>query len=106
MKFWVRFPGVSVVKSLPAKQKTRVGSLGREDPLEKKMATHSSVLAWEIPAWWATVRGVTKESDDLASKQGNEVLSVALTPVPPLALWFLTARFCSVVTSAIVSISF
>ena len=38
-----------MVKNLPAMQETRVQSLGREDPLEKGMATHSSILAWEIP---------------------------------------------------------
>ena len=38
-----------MVKSLPAVQETRVQSLGQEDPLEKEMATHSSILAWEIP---------------------------------------------------------
>ena len=38
-----------MVKSLPAMQETGVQSLGWEDPLEKKMATHSSILAWEIP---------------------------------------------------------
>ena len=37
------------VKNLPAMQKTWVQSLGQEDPLEKGMATHSSVLAWRIP---------------------------------------------------------
>ena len=37
------------VKSLPAMQETQVPSLGWEDPLEKKMATHSRILAWEIP---------------------------------------------------------
>ena len=37
------------VKNLPAIQETQVGSLGWEDPLEKGMATHSSVLAWKIP---------------------------------------------------------
>ena len=37
------------VKTLPAMQETRVQSLGQEDPLEKGMATHSSILAWEIP---------------------------------------------------------
>ena len=37
------------VKSLPTMQKTPVQSLGQEDPLEKEMATHSSLLAWEIP---------------------------------------------------------
>ena len=43
------FPGGSVVKNLPAKQETQVQSLGQEDPLEKEMSTHSSILAWEIP---------------------------------------------------------
>ena len=37
------------VKNLPAKQETWVRSLGQEDPLEKGMATHSSILAWRIP---------------------------------------------------------
>ena len=37
------------VKHLPAMPETRVQSLGRENPLEKEMATHSSILAWEIP---------------------------------------------------------
>ena len=36
-------------KNLPAEQETWVRSLGGEDPLEKEMATHSSILAWEIP---------------------------------------------------------
>ena len=43
------FPGGSGVKNLPAVQETQVQSLGREDLLEKEMATHSSILAWEIP---------------------------------------------------------
>ena len=38
-----------VVKNLPAVQETWVPSLGREDTLEEGMATHSSILAWEIP---------------------------------------------------------
>ena len=38
-----------MVKHLPAMQKTRVQSLGREDPLKKEMATRSSTLAWKIP---------------------------------------------------------
>ena len=37
------------VKNLPAMQETQIGSLGREDPPEKGMATHSSTLAWRIP---------------------------------------------------------
>ena len=38
-----------MVKNLPAMQETLVRSLGQEDPLEKGMATQSSVLAWRIP---------------------------------------------------------
>ena len=38
-----------MVKSLPAVRETQVQSLGQEDPLEKEMATHSSILAWKIP---------------------------------------------------------
>ena len=38
-----------MIKNLPAKHEMRVLSLGQEDPLEKEMATHSSILAWEIP---------------------------------------------------------
>ena len=38
-----------IVKHLPPVLETRVQSLGRENPLEKEMATHSSILAWEIP---------------------------------------------------------
>ena len=37
------------IKNLPAGQETRVRSLGQEDPLEKEMATYSSILAWKIP---------------------------------------------------------
>ena len=38
-----------MVKNLPAMQETQVQSLGQEDPLEKGMATHSSIFAWRIP---------------------------------------------------------
>ena len=38
-----------MVKNLPAVRETWVQSLGREDPLEKEMATHSSILGWKIP---------------------------------------------------------
>ena len=43
------FPGGSVVKNLPAKQKLWVRSLGQGGPLEKAVATHSRILPWEIP---------------------------------------------------------
>ena len=51
-----------MVKNLPAKQETLVGSLGREDPLEKGMTTHFSIRAWRTMdrgAWQAIVHGVT-----------------------------------------------
>ena len=38
-----------MVKNMPAMQDTQVQTLGQEDPLEKGMATHSSILAWRIP---------------------------------------------------------
>ena len=43
------FPGGSVLKNSPEMQETQVRSLGQEDPLEKEMATHSSILTWDIP---------------------------------------------------------
>ena len=43
------------VRNLPAVQETWVQSLGQENPLEKEMATHSSILAWEIP--WSEAPG-------------------------------------------------
>ena len=43
-----RFPGGSVVKNPLPTQRMRVRSMDQEDPLEKEMATHSSILAWEI----------------------------------------------------------
>ena len=58
------FPGGSDSGESTYSAADRVRSLGREDPLEKGMATHSSILAWKIPmdrgAWRATVLGVLK----------------------------------------------
>ena len=54
-----------MVKNLPAVQKTRVHSLDQEDPLEKGMATHSSILAWRIP--W------TEEPDGLQVMKSQRV---------------------------------
>ena len=56
-----------MIKNLPAIQETWVPSMGQKDPLEKGMATHSSILAWRIP--W-TVHGVTKSWTRL-SNQGK-----------------------------------
>ena len=59
------FPGGSDGQESACMQETWVWSLGQEDPLEKGMATHSSILTWRIPwteepNWWATVHGVAK----------------------------------------------
>ena len=43
------FPGGTVIKNLSAMQQTWLRSLGQKDTQEKEMATHSSILAWEIP---------------------------------------------------------
>ena len=52
-----------MVKNLPETQETQVQSPGQENPLEKEMVTHSSILAWKNPmdrgAWWAAVHGIT-----------------------------------------------
>ena len=59
------------VNNLPAMQETQARFLGWEDPLEKEMATHSSILAWRIPkdrgAWRATVHGVARVGHDLVT---------------------------------------
>ena len=67
------FPGGSVVKNLPAKQETQVWSLGQEDPLEKEMATHSSILAWRTP--WIKEPGVlqTMESQKSWTELNNNM---------------------------------
>ena len=61
------FPGGSVLKNLPMMQETWVLSLGLEAPLERGMATPSSLLAWRVPmdrgAWRATAHGIAKELD-------------------------------------------
>ena len=69
-----RNSGGSAVKNLTAVKEMWVQSLGQEYPLEKKIATHSSILAWEIP--WTeepgglhTAHGVTGVRHDLATKQ-------------------------------------
>ena len=55
-----------MVKNLPAMQETQVKSLGWEDPLEKGIATHSSILAWRIPG--------TEEPGGLPSMGSHRVI--------------------------------
>ena len=66
------FPGCSAEKNLPAVQEvqeTWIRYLGQKDPLEKVMATHSSILTWRIPMdrgdWWATAHRVAKSQTGL-----------------------------------------
>ena len=56
-----------MVKNLSAMQKTLVRSLGWEDPLEKKMATHSSIFAWEL-AWTEEPEGVSQVTKQFLKK--------------------------------------
>ena len=67
------FPGVSVLKNPRAVQETQAQSLGRENPLELGMATHSSILAWRI-LWTEEPGGYgpwgrRRVGHDLATKQ-------------------------------------
>ena len=69
-----------LVKNLPAMQETWVRALGQEDPLEKEMETHSSILAWESP--W------TEEPAGLQSMGSQRVENNSETKQDPGHLWF------------------
>ena len=71
MIIYLSFSSGSVVKISPAvqeRQETWVLSLSQENPLEKKMATHSSILAWEIP--WAEEPGGLQSLGSQRSRRG------------------------------------
>ena len=70
------FLGGSAVKNLPAMQEKQVQSLGQEDPLEKEMATHSSILAWGI-LW-------TEKPGGLQSMESQRVRHDLETKPPPV----------------------
>ena len=69
------FTGGSVVKNLLSNQEMHILSLGQEDPLEKEMATHSGILAWEIP--W------TEEPRELQSLGSQRVGCDFMIKLPP-----------------------
>ena len=74
-------PRGSVSKESPCNPGTQVQSLGQEDPLEKEMTTHSSILAWEIP-WIEEPGGLqSMGSEELGTKDYCEVDSVKATKV-------------------------
>ena len=79
-----------MVKNLPAMQETCVWSLGLEDPLEKGMATHSSILVWRIP--W------TEEPGGLQSKgsqsQNNWVTNTDTHTPSTLTFTFVSVFPC------------
>ena len=73
------FPGAQKVKSPAAMQETQVQSLGWKDPLEKEMATHSSILAWTIPWAEKSVHGVAKSQTQLSYFHSHS-LSISQKP--------------------------
>ena len=82
------FPGSSDGKASACNAGVR--SLGQEDPLEKEMATHSSILAWRIPWTEATVHGITKRwtrLSDFASLSTYYVRDIILS----IVTYYLTA---------------
>ena len=82
-----------MVKSLPAMWETRVWSLGREDPLEKEMATLSSILAWKIP-WMVKPGQLQSLGSQRVSHDWATSLSLCVF-LPPLLNMFC---FCYVHT--------
>ena len=72
-----------MVKSPTAMLGAQVQSLSREDLLEKEMATHSSILAWEIlwtrEDWQATVHGITKSRTTIIKKKKMRLSMVMVT---------------------------
>ena len=75
-----------MVKCLPTMQETQVRSLGREDPLEKETATHSSTLAWKIP--WMEEHG---RLQSMGSQRVGQDRATSLT------FTFAVGGFCLVV---------
>ena len=78
------FPGGSVVQNLFAGWETQVQFLGQEDPLQKEMATHSGILAWEIP-WTEEPGGIQS-----MGSQESDTTYLVTTPPPPPPPHFLT----------------
>ena len=76
-----------MVKNLHAMWETQVQSLGQEDPLEKEMVTHSSILAWEIP-WTEDVGGLQSMGSqelDTTERLNNNNLWLYNKPLQSLA---------------------
>ena len=66
------------VKRLPTTWETQVRSLGREDPLEKEMATHSSILAWKIP-WTEELGWLLSMGSQSRTRLSNFTFTITVT---------------------------
>ena len=80
-----------MVKHLPAMQETQVQSLGREDPLEKEMATHSSTLAWRIP-WMEEPGRLQSMGSQRVGHDWATSLSFSLSPLEKNPAYFPRPR--------------
>ena len=77
------FPMAQMVKNLPAMQEIWVRSLGQEDPLEKEIAIHSSILAWRIP--WTEGSGGLQSMG--SQRVGHDlVTNTFILSLPPIIL--------------------
>ena len=88
------FPGGSAVKNLPAIQEAQIRSLGQQDPLEKEMATHSSILAWEIPGQRSLV-GYSPWGHKSWTRLSDQTTT---TTTFYIACWIFSASFNKLVT--------
>ena len=105
------FPAGSVVKNPPVKQETWVRSLGQEDPLEKEMATHSSVLAWRI-SWTEEPGGVQSMGLQSRTRRGTHTRMHYVTKgrlcvlgTPPYIALSSSCHTCEVAESICIQIS-
>ena len=93
--FWVHWASLMAqsVKNLRAVQKTKVWSLGQEDPLEKEVATHSRILVWEI-LWTNYPCGL----QFMVSQRAGHELETKLAPLSPLHFNFNFPFYISLLT--------
>ena len=83
-----------MVKNLPTTLETWVPSQGWEDPLEKEMASHSSIFSWRIPWTEATVHGAAKSQAQLSDEHFHFFFHLVISiEVSPVSLHGLIAHF-------------
>ena len=80
------------LKRLPPMQETRVQSLGREDPLEKEMVTHSSTLTWRIP--WTEKPGMLQSTGSQSRPRLSGLTSLAPLLYPFICQWTFELSPC------------